>query len=195
MIGSKDTANTKAGSGGAGIPLGCMATADPSEIVPSCSCRCPPDSDASNSYYLTSIRFNPLNQRNCVPPTVPASWVSGARDKLSAQSFLSVDARRGLADYLEEERPFDATSESTALFLSAASVSSRRPDGRLSGRSINTILERIGRLHDGEHTEPQRHISPLRPHDLRHTFAFQLAQATNADPYELERRLGHRSHS
>ena len=72
-------------------------------------------------------------------------------------------------------------------------MSSRRPDGQLSGRSINTILERIGRIHDAEHTEPERHISPLRPHDLRHTFAFQLAQATNADPYELERHLGHRS--
>ena len=94
--------------------------------------------------------------------------------------------------YLEVERPFDATPESTALFLSAESVKSRRPNGRLSGRSVNTILERIGQLHDAEHTEPERHISPLRPHDLRHTFAFQLAQATNAYPYELERRLGHR---
>ena len=107
--------------------------------------------------------------------------------------FLSVDARRALADYLEVERPLDATTESSALLLSAASVRSRRPDGRLAGRSINTILERIGRLHDAEHTDPERHISPLRPHDLRHTFAFQLAQATNADAYELERRLGHRS--
>jgi integrase len=33
----------------------------------------------------------------------------------------------------------------------------------------------------------------LRPHDLRHTFAFHLAKVTNADGYELERRLGHRS--
>jgi integrase len=41
--------------------------------------------------------------------------------------------------------------------------------------------------------DPGRHISPLRPHDLRHTFAFQLARATGADAYELERRLGHRS--
>ena len=40
--------------------------------------------------------------------------------------FLSVDARRALADYLEVERPFDATGESTALFLSAASVSKTR---------------------------------------------------------------------
>ena len=121
--------------------------------------------------------------------------IVGVRGKGKTQRtvFLSVDAHHALADYLEVERPVDATPESTAVFLSAASVSSRRPDGRLSGRSINTILGRIGRLHDAEHTEPQRHISPLRPHDLRHTFAFQLAQSTNADPYELERRLGHRS--
>jgi integrase len=39
-----------------------------------------------------------------------------------------------------------------------------------------------------------RHISPLSPpHDLQHTFAFQLAKVTGADAYELERRLGHRS--
>jgi integrase len=44
-----------------------------------------------------------------------------------------------------------------------------------------------------EVSDPERHISPLRPHDLRHTFAFQLAQATGADGYELERRLGHHS--
>jgi integrase len=40
---------------------------------------------------------------------------------------------------------------------------------------------------------PIRRIAPLRPHDLRYTFAFQLARATDADPYALERRLGHRS--
>ena len=84
----------------------------------------------------------------------------GVRGKGKTQRtvFLSVDARHALADYLEEERPADATPKSTAFFLSAASVSSRRPDGRLSGRSINTILERIGRLHDAEHTEPQRRL-------------------------------------
>ena len=127
--------------------------------------------------------------------TARRARLMGVRGKGKTQRtvFLSVDARHALADYLDEERSFDATPESTALFLSAASIKSRRSDGRLSGRSINTILGRIGRLHDAEHTELERRISPLRPHDLRHTFAFQLAQATNADPYELERRLGHRS--
>ena len=137
-----------------------------------------------------------------VQPSQPALLRSARRarivgvrgeGKTQRTVFLSVDARRALTDYLEVERPVDATDDSTALFLSAVSVSSRRPDGRFSGRSVNTILERIGCLHDAEHTDPERHISPLRPHDLRHTFAFQLAQATNADPYELERRLGHRS--
>jgi integrase len=58
---------------------------------------------------------------------------------------------------------------------------------------INQILEQIGHWHDAEIPDPARHISPLRPHDLRHTFAFQLAKVTGADAYELERRLGHRS--
>ena len=108
--------------------------------------------------------------------------------------FLSADARNAVADYLERERATDAVDQSpTALFLSASSVASRRADGRLSTRAINTILDRIGRLHDAEHTDPERHISPLRPHDLRHTFAFHLAEVTDADAYELERRLGHRS--
>ena len=60
-------------------------------------------------------------------------------------------------------------------------------------RTINRILEQIGRWHDAEQTDPTRHILPLCPHDLRHTFAFQLAKVTGADTYELERRLGHRS--
>jgi integrase len=66
-------------------------------------------------------------------------------------------------------------------------------DGRLSPRAINLILLQIGRWHDAEMRDPARHISPLHPHALRHTFAFQLAKVTGADAYELERRLGHRS--
>lgn len=107
--------------------------------------------------------------------------------------FLSADARLALADYLECERVRDAAPSATALFVSAAGVASRAPDGRLSPRVINLILSQIGRWHDAELRDPIRHISPLRPHDLRHTFAFQLAKVTGADAYELERRLGHRS--
>lgn len=113
--------------------------------------------------------------------------------------FLSTDARQALADYLELERSQDVVGALPAaeqpLFLSAANVRPRMPDGRLSPRSINNILLQIGRWHDAELDERDREraISPLRPHDLRHTFAFRLAEATGADAYELERRLGHRS--
>jgi integrase len=119
------------------------------------------------------------------------------KGKTERQVFLSADARHALADYLEEERLQDVNPailiNEQPLFLSAANVKPRKPDGRLSPRSINLILEQIGRWHDAESRDTERHISPLRPHDLRHTFAFQLAKATGADAYELERRLGHRS--
>jgi integrase len=107
--------------------------------------------------------------------------------------FLSADARQALADYLEKERPRDAGDRTPALFLTATGIPARRPDGRLSLRAVNLILEQIGRWHDAELKDPNRHIFPLRPHDLRHTFAFHLATVTGADAYELERRLGHRS--
>jgi integrase len=107
--------------------------------------------------------------------------------------FLSNDARLALADYLERERPRDVGSETTALFLSATGIPARATDGRLSPRAVNLILTQIGRWHDAEVKDANRHISPLKPHDLRHTFAFQLARATGPDAYELERRLGHRS--
>jgi integrase len=121
--------------------------------------------------------------------------ISGVRGKgnTSRHVFVSSDARASLADYLEQERPRDADPTSSAVFLSAASIASRRPGGRLSPRSINTICEQIGRWHDAEHVDPDRHVSPLRPHDLRHTFAFRLAAVTGADAYELQRRLGHAS--
>jgi integrase len=107
--------------------------------------------------------------------------------------FLSADARQALADYLEKERPRDAGEGTTALFLTATGIPARAADGRLSLRAVNLILEQIGRWHDAELKDPSRHLSPLRPHDLRHTFAFHLAKVTGADAYELERRLGHRS--
>lgn len=107
--------------------------------------------------------------------------------------FLSADARAALADYLEKERPQDAAQTSTALFLSAGSIAARTADGRLSPQAINLLLAQIGKWHDAEIRDPARQIAPLRPHDLRHTFAFHLAKVTHADAYELERRLGHRS--
>ncbi len=115
------------------------------------------------------------------------------KGKTERTVFLSADARSALADYLQTERPADVTDTSEALFLAASTVSARRADGRLSPRAINLILEQIGHWHDAEVSEADRKLSPLRPHDLRHTFAFGLAKVTGADAYELERRLGHRS--
>ena len=115
------------------------------------------------------------------------------KGKTERTVFLSADARVALADYLERERPRDANEQATAVFLSAISLPARSSNGRLSPRAINLLLEQIGRWHDAELTDLRRRISPLRPHDLRHTFAFHLARVTGADAYELERRLGHRS--
>lgn len=116
------------------------------------------------------------------------------KGKSQRDVFLSQDARQALADYLEKEHAEDSSSlENPPLFLSAIEVASRRQDGRLAPRSINNILEQIGRWHDAEIADKARHISPLRPHDLRHTFAFLLAKVTGADAFELERRLGHHS--
>ncbi len=115
------------------------------------------------------------------------------KGKTERTVFLSADARAALADYLERERPRDADPATAALFVSAAGPPARAADGRLSPRAVNLVLGQIGRWHDAELRDPARHVSPLRPHDLRHTFAFHLATVTGADAYELERRLGHRS--
>ncbi|WP_113702009.1 tyrosine-type recombinase/integrase [Nonomuraea lactucae] len=115
------------------------------------------------------------------------------KGRTSRTVFLGRDARQALADYLEHERPGDATASTTptALFLSAASIAARRPDGRLSPRSINTIVGEIGRLHDAQTSDPGRKLGVLRPHDARHTFAFELSQRSGHNRAELERRLGH----
>ncbi|MFG6202609.1 tyrosine-type recombinase/integrase [Nonomuraea sp. JJY05] len=84
-----------------------------------------------------------------------------------------------------------ASHTPAALFLSAASIAARRPDGRLSPRSINIIVGEIGRLHGAQMSDPDRKLGALRPHDARHTFAFQLSQASGHNRAELERRLGH----
>lgn len=121
--------------------------------------------------------------------------LSGVRGKGGSERhvFLSSDARTALADYFERERHMDQGEAATAVFLTAATIRSRSRGGRLSPRAVNLVLARIGALHDAEVSDPARRLSPLRPHDLRHTFAFNLAQVTGADSFELERRLGHRS--
>ncbi|GCE32157.1 hypothetical protein KDA_76410 [Dictyobacter alpinus] len=122
--------------------------------------------------------------------------------------FLSADARAALADYLECERGTDAegVAEPRALFLRAGSIrfvkKSKQEDeviapqgdanGRLTVRAINKLVTHIGELHDAEQ-EGERKINGLHPHMLRHTFGFRLAEETNKDKFELQRRLGHQS--
>ncbi|MCA1698468.1 MAG: site-specific integrase [Actinobacteria bacterium] len=120
------------------------------------------------------------------PPAGNQAGAPGGRGRQGRDDSHGVSVR-------QLERPGDADGPASALFLSAASIASRRPGGRLSPRAVNSILQRIGRWHDAEHSDPARWVSPLRPHDLRHTFAFALAETTGKDAYELERRLGHRS--
>jgi integrase len=107
--------------------------------------------------------------------------------------FLGQDARTALADYLESERPADTDEHSEALFLAAGSIGARRPGGRLSTRTINTIVGEIGRLHDAQFddADADRRIGGLTPHDGRHTFAYRLSKESGHNRAELERRLGH----
>ena len=49
----------------------------------------------------------------------------------------------------------------------ATGIPARRPDGRLSLRAVNLILEQIGRWHDAELKDPSRHISPLAMKNTR----------------------------
>ena len=88
--------------------------------------------------------------------------------------FLSNDARAGLADYLEQERPADAGEDASALFLSACGLAARSADGRLSVRAVNLILEQIGCWHDAEVRDPVRRISPLHDHS-RAVAAYRLS--------------------
>ena len=113
------------------------------------------------------------------------------KGRTSRSVFLGRDARHALADYLETERPGDTDGQSEALFLAACSIAARRPGGRLSPRSVNTIVGEIGRIHDAETTDRDRRLGVLRPHDLRHTFGYRLSEASGHNRAELERRLGH----
>jgi integrase len=124
---------------------------------------------------------------------VKRARLAGVRGKgrTTRTVFLGLDARTALADYLECERPTDADELSDALFLAAASIATRRPGGALSPRSINTIIGEIGRLHDLQVDDPERQLDTLRPHDLRHSFAYRLSAASGHNRAELERRLGH----
>nr|WP_322768866.1 site-specific integrase [Frankia sp. Cr1] len=118
--------------------------------------------------------------------------LAGVRGKgrTSRTVFLGLDTRMAIADYLEHERPGDVDAASAALFLAAGSIATRRPGGRLSPRTINTIVGEIGRIHDLEVTDADRRLGVLRPHDLRHTFGYRLSRESGHNRAELERRLG-----
>jgi integrase len=113
------------------------------------------------------------------------------KGRTSRSVFLGRDARHAIAGYLETERPGDAGEQSEALFLAASSIAARRPGGRLSPRSVNTIAGDIGRIHDAETADRDRRLGVLRPHDLRHTFGYRLSETSGHNRAELERRLGH----
>ena len=85
------------------------------------------------------------------------------KGKTQRDVFLSLDARRAIAEYLENEHLGDvttATEEETPLFLVAIEAAPRRADGRLSPRSVNHILEKIGKWHDAG-VKMKRVIFPL----------------------------------
>jgi integrase len=110
--------------------------------------------------------------------------------------------RAALADYLEQERPGDAAqfSQATTLFLRAASVrlskraSEEERSGRMATRSVNDIFTQIGQRYNAKLKEGDPHrLTTFHPQLLRHTFGVNLGQATHADEFELQRRLGHLS--
>jgi len=70
------------------------------------------------------------------------------KSKTERLVFLSADARDALADYLEKERIHDAPGSNGPLFVSAMGIPMRAKDGRMSPRSINSILDQIGKWHD-----------------------------------------------
>jgi hypothetical protein len=89
--------------------------------------------------------------------------------------FRSADARTALADYLEHERPRDASGDAPAVFLSAAASrhvgrvggsrrgrSTRSWSGSGAGMTLSTAIQRGW-------------VSPLRPHDPRETPCVNLS--------------------
>lgn len=115
------------------------------------------------------------------------------KGKTERTVYLSSDAKKALIEYLEEERQKDVTPGATALFLSPVGRNNRKPDGRLATRTINSILEDIARWHDGEQTDPERKISSLTPHDLRHTFCNNLKHTPGITEQDIINLMGWRN--
>jgi hypothetical protein len=75
------------------------------------------------------------------------AWSGRGKGRTSRTVFLGLDAQGARADDLTRERPADADEASAALFLAAASIPTRRPDRRLSPRSVDSIVAEVGRVH------------------------------------------------
>ncbi|MFD0591023.1 tyrosine-type recombinase/integrase [Paenibacillus sp. GCM10027627] len=102
--------------------------------------------------------------------------------------IIDKDAREALADYLEFERPLDATSESRALFLNGLGDDG---DDRMNVSRINKVVQKIGRMHDAEQTDPSRKIGPLTPHRFRHTYGVYLSLRSGGNVLLLQQELSH----
>jgi site-specific recombinase XerD len=144
----------------------------------------------------TGLRREEITQLDLdqVEPNTPAALRAAHRarivrvqgkGKTERTVFLSADARQALADYLHNERLLDGGESTPALFLSATSLAARQLDGRLSPRAINRILEQIGRWHDAEVSDPERWLSPLQPHALRHYLPFLTMSGNMKDLTDL----------
>ena len=117
--------------------------------------------------------------------------------------FVSAEARTAIADYLERERHADVEDESAppqALFLRAASIRSPRAMsavehiGRMDVQAINYIFEHVKQWYNAQlRDDDPRRVAEFHPHVLRHTYGRRLAEVTNNNEFELQRRLGHLS--
>ncbi|MEV4116751.1 hypothetical protein [Nonomuraea sp. NPDC049695] len=96
------------------------------------------------------------------------AWTTSGlgHDRLSAVTSREVTAWR---DHLAA-----AGTEAAALLLSAASIAARRPDGRLSPRSNNTIVGEIGRLHDAQTADPRRELGVVSQKMAHRAFVRKL---------------------
>ncbi|WP_248812370.1 tyrosine-type recombinase/integrase [Frankia sp. AgPm24] len=74
---------------------------------------------------------------------------------------------------------------------SCSITSSQHSASRLLRSPPESAIGEIGRIHDLEVTDAERRLGVLRPHDLRHTFGYQLLRESGHNRAELERRLGH----
>lgn len=95
--------------------------------------------------------------------------------------YVPPDGRKLLAEYVEHERPRDASEGARWLFLPS------QCSGPMTRRQVHRILVRIAQ-------EATKHGGAIHmhPHRLRHTFGFEVRERTKSDS-ETARLLGHQS--